>query len=256
MRKNGLEAAKPNGLCCKDYKDLSPYRFSSDIFSHKWYESLKKNVGFYRFGFRGKSTTLCEKKTGRWEPLEVGGWDIDQIPNHKFGGWRFGTKFLPGFDRSVEAHARLDVGKNHPGFLQFPYFFDICLYQVLPQKPANISPTVGTLGQLGRNPYLGHFQVTTVYIFPFFTSFPQKKQIKSKSSRKKSTLQSSIFAQPKKKNNKRPFREGRTYFSRFFFPPENLPVNRNRKPPLNLGGRAAPSGSLLSTGGDTPKRCR
>lgn len=125
----------------------------------------------------------------------------------------------------------IDRSKHMPGWMlekiipvfAVPYFFEMCLYQVLPQKPANISPTVGTLGQLGRNPYLGHFQVTTVYIFPFFTSFPQKKQIKSKSSRKKSTLQSSIFAQPKKKTTNDPLGRGELIFPGFSFPPRTSP---------------------------------
>lgn len=59
---------KTDEACCKDYKDLSPYR-CWDIFSHKWYESLKKmlvSIGFDS----GANLQPCVKKT--WEMGTVG----------------------------------------------------------------------------------------------------------------------------------------------------------------------------------------
>lgn len=52
---------KTDEACCKDYKDLSPYRVSG-IFSHKWYESLKKmlvSIGLDS----GANLQPCVKKT-------------------------------------------------------------------------------------------------------------------------------------------------------------------------------------------------
>ena len=46
----------------------------------------------------------------------------------------------------------------------------------LAQKPANVSPTVWNIGIAGKFQPLFHFQVTIVYIFSFFTSFPPKKK--------------------------------------------------------------------------------
>lgn len=163
-----------------------------------------------RFGFRGKSTTLCWRDGKRWN-LEVGT-GYRSNPEQNF----------PGFDQS------LDVGKNPSLFFAVPIFFRSVSLPGLAQKPANVSPTVWNIGIAGKFQPLFHFQVTIVYIFSFFTSFPPKK--------KQTTL----------------WRD--ELFPVFFFPPRTTRNRNPTNPPLNLGGRAAPSGSLLSPGGVFPKR--
>lgn len=136
-------------------------------------------------------------------------------------------------------------------FFAVPIFFRHLSLPGLAQKPGNVSPTVWNIGIAGKFLSWTLSSNNCFYIFPFFYIFPQKKRIKSKSSKKNQLCNPQFLLNPKKK---RPFREGRNVFP-VFFPPGNLPVNRNRKPPLNLGGRAAPSGSLLSPGGGvSPKR--
>ena len=148
----------------------------------------------------------------------VGTWrleqDIDQIPN-KIS------------QVSIDRRS-LDVGKNPSRFFAVPIFFRSVSLPGLAQKPANVSPTVWNIGIAGKFQPLFHFQVTIVYIFSFFTSFPPKK--------KQTTL----------------WRD--ELFPVFFFPPRTTRNRNPTNPPLNLGGRAAPSGSLLSPGGVFPKR--
>lgn len=150
-----------------------------------------------RFGFRGKSTTLCPTPGdgNRWK-LEVG---KEQIPNHKFRGWRFGTKFFQGSIGRL-AHVRFwMLEKSSRYFLQFHIFRNVSL-PGLAQKAANISPTVWNIGIAGKKSISWTLSSNNCLHLSVFLHLSPKKTDKIKIIKKKNQLCNPQFLlNPKKK---------------------------------------------------------